>query len=221
MIEILMTKILPASALILSVVNGIFLFFNYMRDKPNLRVSPVHPEIYQWWIRLEDVDVDGSIVRRYAFLAYFSVANKGLRDVAVNEWRLNISNQLGLIQCYHKKVELKPYNLPEAQFAISDDRVKAIRIFGQKTQNFHSDTNMIKSGDSTSGMACWIYSVYGADAWNPKTDKSNRMFATLKVRDVFDNITQCKMTFNEMKIDELKEKAPDIGNYLNDSKNCL
>lgn len=218
MFDISIKPLLQGAALILSVVNGFILFRNYMRDKPKLIVSPVHPEIYQWWIRLKDIEVEGKTVRRYAFLAYFGVANQGLRDVAVNGWRLYITNRLGLIQIWHKKKELKPYNLPEAHFVISDEHLKVVRAFGQKSQSFDASSTMVKSGDSISGMACWMYSVQGDERWNPKADKHGRISAVLKIKDVFDGSSQCKIIFREWTLEKLKEASPNIGDYLERSE---
>ena len=213
-------NILPAAALILSVVNGFILFSNYMRDKPKLVVTPVHPEIYQCWIRLKDVQADGKPVRRYAFLSYFGVANRGLRDVAVDEWRLHIKNRLLLNKRWHKKKELKPYNIPEPQCVIGD-HVKLIRAFGQNTQNFQSASSMVKSGDSISGMACWMYSVWGGEGWSPKMDKGSNITANLKISNVFGKKSQCKLVFHEVTIERLKKMIPTVGEYLENSDEFL
>jgi len=218
--DLLISNILPAAALILSVVNGFILLSNYLRDVPKLVISPVHPETYQCWLQLEDTKKEDKVLRRYVFLSYFGVANRGLRDVAVNEWRLHIQNRLGLIQFYSKKKELLPYNLPEAQCIIGE-HVKLIRSFGQITQNFQGDSNMIKSGDSTSGMACWMYSVWGDEGWNPKTDKYDRVKATLKIRDVFGKRTQCQLIFQRTTLENLKKMIPTIGEYLEKGQEYL
>ena len=63
MIELTINNILPVSALILSVINGLILTYSYLRDKPKLVVSPVHPEIYQYWSQLENANVDDKQVR--------------------------------------------------------------------------------------------------------------------------------------------------------------
>ena len=39
-------------ALLLSIINGLFLLWNYLRDRPKLFVKPVHPENYQWYFDL-------------------------------------------------------------------------------------------------------------------------------------------------------------------------
>lgn len=108
MLAILIDKVLPAAALVLSVANGFILFYNFTRDKPKLVVSPVHPEVYQRWVRLRDIQKDGKTIRRYAFISYFGVANAGLRDVAVDSWRLCIKNKLRLRRFWCKRRELKP-----------------------------------------------------------------------------------------------------------------
>lgn len=220
-LDLLISKLLPVTALILSVVNGFSVFLTYMRDKPNLVVSPVHPEVYQCWVRLKDVVSEGKTIRRYAFLSYFGVANGGLRDVAVDQWRLRVTNQLGLWQYRQKSNELKPYNIPEPQCSLGDDHVKLIRAFGQTTQNFQSSSNMVRSGDSISGMACWMYSIWGEERWDPKLDKNRNIVATLVIRNVFGKKSQCRAIFKERTIESLKVMMPTIGAYLEDSDHFL
>lgn len=192
-----------------------------MRDKPKLVVSPVHPETYQVWLRLKDVQKNGQTWRRYVFLSYFSVANRGLRDVSVDEWQLRIKNRLRLIQYRHKKKELKPYNIPEPQLPLGDAHVKSIKAFGQSTQNYQSSSSMVKSGDSVSGMSCWLYSVCGHDRWDPETDQKNNIAATLKIRNIFGATVQCKIVFREFSIERLKKMIPTIGDYLENNDDFL
>ncbi|MDX2094772.1 MAG: hypothetical protein SFW64_02370 [Alphaproteobacteria bacterium] len=213
--------VLPAAALILSVVNGAILLRNYLRDKAKLIVTPVHPEIYQVWIRLRDVVADdGRAFRRYAFISYFGVANCGVRDVAVDGWRLHIRNRLRIVNRWHKSKELKPYNLPEPQCLLGE-HIKLIPAFGQRTQNFPNNENMVRSGDSISGIACWMYSVWGGEGWSPKTDKNNNITATLKIKSVFGKKSKCRLVFREFTIERLKKMMPTVGEYLESSDDFL
>lgn len=101
-------NILNLSALILSIVNGLFLLISYLKDKPKLKVEPVHPKIYQWWFKLPNGKTeDGQITRKYGFLTYVSINNKGLRRTTLDEWNLIIKDKT------FKKRKLKAVSIPE------------------------------------------------------------------------------------------------------------
>ena len=51
--------VLELSALILGIVNGLFLLKFYLRDRPKLKVKPVHSKVYQWWFRMPDDQHEG------------------------------------------------------------------------------------------------------------------------------------------------------------------
>ena len=46
--------LLNIAALILSIINGWFLFNYYIKDKPKLEVNAIHPDFYQWWFELPE-----------------------------------------------------------------------------------------------------------------------------------------------------------------------
>ena len=188
-----------------------------MKDAPKLVISPVYSQLYQYWFQIDDIKKDDKTFRRYVFLSYFSVANQGLRDVAVDKWRLHIKNRLGLIQFYDKKKKLPPYTLPETQYTIGG-HVKSIRSFGQNTQNFKDSSTMVKSGDSIAGMACWVYSVWGDEGWNPKKDKYNRVKSTLKIKNVFGDTSKCKLVFQKTTLGNLKDKFSTIADFFEKSR---
>lgn len=77
--EMELKELLGLGVLILSVVNGLMLLKYYLRDKPKLKVRPVHPEIYQWWFKLPNGEFEGYPTRKYGFLAYIAISNRGLR----------------------------------------------------------------------------------------------------------------------------------------------
>ena len=84
-----MTLILESSALILSIVNGVILFRYYLRDKPELKVRSVYPDVYQWFFRLPSGEFQGHQTTKYGFLSYISITNKGIRDVSLDSWQLS------------------------------------------------------------------------------------------------------------------------------------
>jgi len=73
-----MKLILELSALILSIVNGLILLSSYLRDKPKLTVRPVHPDTYQWFFLLPSGQFQEHQTRKYGFLSYISITNKGI-----------------------------------------------------------------------------------------------------------------------------------------------
>jgi len=76
--------VLQASALILSIVNGLILVWQFSRDRPKLSVASVHPELYQRYFRLPPGEYRGHETRKFGFLIYLAIANRGLRDVSIN-----------------------------------------------------------------------------------------------------------------------------------------
>jgi len=124
------------------------------------------------------------------------------------------------VQTFDKRKELQPYNIPELQLAVGE-HIKAIRAFGQNTQSFQTADNMIASGNSVSGMACWIYSVYGDDRWNPRMDSNNRVHAILKIKNVFGKKSKCKLAFQKIEFEKLKERFPNLGDYLEQGGDSL
>jgi hypothetical protein len=81
-------KLLQLSALILSVVNGLILVRVHLRDRARLRVSPIHPDTYQWWFRVPPGTHADHPTRRFGFVVYAGIDNRGYRAVTINRWRL-------------------------------------------------------------------------------------------------------------------------------------
>lgn len=154
----ILKPILELSALILSLVNGLMLLRNYLRDRPRLGVTAIHPDTYQWFFKLPDGKYENQPTRKYGFLAYISVTNRGLRDVSLDSWHLRVRN-VG-----KKWVELKPLSIPEPRFEIGESgSVKVWPVLGTKGQ-FHGGDTMIKAGSSVSGFAYYVAEFYGGGA---------------------------------------------------------
>src|SRR5208282_5881278 len=100
-------ELLELSALILGLVNGLILLWNFLRDRPILSIHPIHPEVYQWFFSLPSGQYHDQVTRKFGFLLYIGIQNKGLRDVALSSWRLNIKSINGKLR------ELKPYTIPD------------------------------------------------------------------------------------------------------------
>jgi len=142
--------ILELSALILAIVNGIMLLRYYLRDRPKLTVHAIHPETYQWWFVLPGGEFKGKSTRKYGFLAYIGITNKGLRKVSLDSWRLFVRT-VGF-----KEVELKPISIPEPKSILGEsDNAKFWPVLGQRGVMYEGGTE-IDSGGSIAGMAYYV-----------------------------------------------------------------
>lgn len=198
---------LELSALILSIVNAIILIWYFLRDKPKLNINPVHPEIYQWWFSLPDKDYNGKPTRRFGFLIYPGIANKGLRKTTIDEWRLVL--RLGNF----KKHELKPLNIPQPQLKIGNQE-KFFNVLGQ-VGIFSDGKTEIDSGSSISGLVFYTYECYGHESWNPKVQKDDAIKVKFKVKEVFGNVTKKNLYLRKKTIDEIEKFIPNFQEFLN------
>ncbi len=189
------------SALTLTIVNGLMLLRSYLRDKPILKATAIHPEIYQWWFRLPEDEYQGHKIRRFGFLLYISISNKGLRKVQLSQWRLKIR------MTRLKKIELKPTNIPDATLE-HEVFIKSFPVLGQKGLIFSGDT-LVDAGCSISGMAYYIYECYGDEIFDPLIiDDTIKGFFELK--DVFETKTKCNINFTYKKLDYVQTIVKDI-----------
>ena len=109
----------------LAIINGLMLLRTYLRDRPTLEVNPIHPNLYQWFFKLPNRVVDGKTTRRYGFLAYIGIDNKGIRDVSLNQWHLFVTIKNG------KLVELKPISIPEPKIKLGESaNIKVYPVLG-------------------------------------------------------------------------------------------
>ena len=198
------------ASLFLGLVNGVCLLYFYRRDKAKFVVSPIHPDIYQWWFELPDGMNDGSETKCYGFVAYIGVSNKGLRNAALNKWRLSLP-----IGKRFKKFELRPMNLPEPQFK-TEGFTKSMPILGQVT-SWHNGEVMVNSGASISGMTYFVYQYYGNPSWGPKII-NNKITAKIKVKNVFGQSISKKIIFAKKETSWIEESFPNITKYGNESQ---
>jgi len=197
-----MKALLESAALILSLVNGLMLLKYYLSDKPKLHVKPVHPEVYQWWFRLPDGKYKDLPTRKYGFLIYVGICNRGLRKVSLSSWRLFINAPI-------KRMELKPINIPEPQAEIAKSgHIKTWPVLGQKGPSFSGNT-LIDSGTSISGMAYYVAEFYGSEFWNPII-KNGKITGKFVIEDVFGNNAKTNIVFNETTIEKIKTMVENI-----------
>ncbi|MFH0802310.1 MAG: hypothetical protein V2A78_08010 [bacterium] len=195
-------EILELAALILSVVNALILIQNYLRDRPSLSIDPVHPDVYQWWFQLPDGEYNGNLTRRYGFLVYAGIGNRGLKKVALKSWRLFIKTHAQRI-----KQELKPMTIPEPALKLGD-YTKVFSVFGL-TGLFSTGETVIESGCSISGWSYFLAEYYGAAEWNPII-KNNVIKGEFVVRDVFGGRAKAEITFTKKDFSFISEMLPGI-----------
>lgn len=202
--EVLKT-LLEIAALILGLANGLILLWYFLRDHPKLVVEPVHPEVYQWYFRLPDGEYEGVPSRKYGFLLYASISNKGLRSVALASWRLTIRSR------NKQKNELKPVNLPgEPMLDLTErETVKIWPVLGQGGILPGGGDTMVVSGASVSGMAYYLYECYGDSMWDP-VEKDGIVEGVFRVKSVFRNKAKTKIQFRKKQLEEIEKMVPGI-----------
>ena len=188
---------------VLAFINGLMLLRSYLRDRPILEVNPIHPDVYHWFFPLPDGIINSIPTRKFGFLTYIDIKNKGIRDVALDEWRLTIKTRGG------KSVELKPISIPEPQIQLGESKnIKTWPVLGQPGLYHKSDT-MVRSGSSIAGFAYYVAEFYGSDDWNPMI-KDKKTSARLKVHGIFGNTAYAKILFSEITLKKACEFIPDI-----------
>jgi hypothetical protein len=173
----------------------------YLRDRPKLKVNPVNPRVYQWWFRLPDGQRDGVVTRRYGFLAYVDVLNKGLRKTELDSWWLHFQTK------GQGKHRLEPLNMPEPTVTIGGLE-KFYRVLGQRGVHFDGNT-LTEPGCSISGMVFFEYECFGDESWNPSI-LNGKVSTTFSVKTIFGKICQCAIEFSEKTLGEIDAMAPGI-----------
>ncbi len=194
-------SLLDLSALFLGIVNALFLLKFYLRDKPKLWVKPISPQVYQWWFRMPQGLSETRPTRRYGFLAYVSISNRGLRKAQLESWELCVWNRL------HKRHRMSALNMPEPKVNIGSQQ-KYYPVLGQKG-TFAEGSTVTEPGCSTSGMVFTKYECYGGEGWDPVIH-DGKISATFVVTDVFGGKCSCAIDFAQKSFEEINAIAPDI-----------
>ena len=74
---------------------------------------------------------------------------------------------------------------------------------------FHNGKTHIKSGSNVAGAAYYICESRGPDAWDLLI-KNDKIRATVKVTDVFDQSSSCKVIFAKRTIEDIEKLLPDL-----------
>jgi hypothetical protein len=200
-VDLHLKSLLDASALVLAIVNGVFLLKFYVRDRPKLTVKPINKNVYQWWFRMPGDQHDGENTRRYGFLAYVEVLNTGLRKAEISSWWLYF-HTVG--QGRHR---LEPHNMPEPAIKIGKLE-KHYPVLGQTGLMFDGNT-LAEPGCSISGMVFFEYGCYGGGSWDPAIE-AGKVAATFGVKSIFGRTCRCVIEFSEKSLDEISKMAPGI-----------
>lgn len=196
--------ILEIAALILTLVNGLMLLRVYLLDRPILRVAAVHPNTYQWFFRLPPGEHDGQAARRYGFLAYIDVINKGRRDVGLSVWKLR-----GRTKGY-RQFEEEPLSIQEPQITIRGAYTKAYPVLGTQGALFQGET-MVKSGASVSGFCYYVVEFFGHSNWDLRVHDGTTA-AHMVVHSIFGNTAKTKVVFKEISLQKAEAVIPGIAN---------
>lgn len=199
--EIGWERLLQVSALVLSVINGLILVRVRIRDRARLKVAPIHPDTYQWWFRLPDATFQGRTTRLFGFLGYIAVLNRGYRAVSINGWRLRIGAK------NHQYAELRAFSIPEPTYNMGE-HLKVFPVLGQKGL-IHQGEVRIDSGDSTGGMAFYVYECFGSDSWDPLV-RDGKIKGRYTVRDVFGGKAKCQVIFREKTLEDVEAMIPSL-----------
>ena len=199
-------KLFQLSALVLSVVNGLILVRVHLRDRARIAVKAIHPESYQWYFRAPAGQGPGGPTRRFGFIAYVDVSNKGYRPVTLDSWHLHVRARNG------KKAALPAINMPEATAQIGE-LVKQFPVLGQRGLDSASGNLRVESGDSICGMALYVYECFGPDVWDP-VGKGNDISGRMEVRDAFGGRARCEIRFREQTMTEMEAMVPGLGQFI-------
>ncbi len=193
--------LLDAAALVLAIVNGLFLLKFYLRDRPKLEVRAVRSDFYQWWFKMPARQHDGETTRNYGFVAYIEVLNTGLRKTELDSTRLYLPTAG---QGRHR---LEPHNMPEPKATIGKLE-KYYPVLGQK--GIHSDgSTLTEPGCSITGMVFFEYECYGGGSWDPII-QNGKIAATFAAKSIFGKNCRCVIEFSEKSFDEMTAMAPGI-----------
>ena len=201
-IRVLVRDVLGLSALILSIINGLMLLRNYLKDRAILEAHPVDPAVYQWWFRLPGGEINRMPTRRYGFLVYVDIVNRGLRRVDLESWLLFIKTQ-----AKRRERGLKPLSITEP-VQESDSFTKVFPVLGQRGR-IHEGQTVVESGCAITGWAYYATEYYGDERCNPViTDE--KIEGTFVVRDILGGKAKTKVTFSKRELKIIEQFIPGI-----------
>src|SRR5208337_1881456 len=99
-----------------------------------------------------------------------------------------------------KQAELKPLSIPQPMIPLGQSgNLKAYQVLGTRGPSSTGET-MVRSGDSISGFAYYIFQYCGWDEWS-LTSQDGTVTGKIVVSDVFGNRTSARFVFKEITLD--------------------
>ena len=169
----------------------------FTKDGANLTVSAVHPDTYQWFFTLPSGEYQDKETRKFGFLTYISITNRGTQDVSLSSWRLYIKT------VSKRWVGLKPINIPEPHIVLGQSgQIKICPVLGQKGE-YHQGDTMIKAGSSISGFAYFVIEFWGDAQFNPLY-KKGKAIGKIEIKSVFGKKSNTKILLTEISLEKAK-----------------
>jgi hypothetical protein len=162
----------------------------------------VKPDVYQWWFELPNGEYEGKQTRRFGFLVYAAIMNKGRRITTITSWRVKIRALNN-----HTK-ELEPLTISEPTIQLGELGVKSLAVLGIRGTNFSGEM-IARPGEGVSGFAYYIYEYWGDEKYSPNT-KDGRIVAQFVVKDIFNKQRKSKIIFRKKSLEEVQEIIPNI-----------
>ena len=97
--------------------------------------------------------------------------------------------------------------MPEPTFKLGEI-MKVFPVLGQKG-TLSSGEMRVEAGDSTSGMALYVYECFGADGWDPAF-KNGRVTGRFTIGDVFGGHSKSDFHFTERSLEQIEQILPGV-----------
>lgn len=197
--------ILIGAIAIMSLINGFSVFQNYLSDRAFVKVEPVYENDWMYWTELVD-DASSETVRRYIVIGHLARTNFGRRPTSIADTNLRIRLR------NMRKATSPLYEISSPDLEISNVGAKRIPVMkpGPDPYDFRP---MLQPGESTAGIHCFLFGMYGSDMWMPKTE-NGIMEGTVDVHSGFGKTFKSKVAFKQVEVSALEKFFPDLENFV-------
>lgn len=200
--------VLIAAIAILSLINGASVFQNYRTDKADIRIDPVYEDDWMYWSELKDPN-GNSQVRRYVVVGYIGRSNIGRRPTSIAEATLKI-------RLRNRKIADSPlYDVPPPEFEMSSADIQRLPVMKPGPDPFDFRP-MLHPGQSAAGIHCFLFGMYGADEWSPKSE-NGVLPATLILESGFGQTFKEELDFRFVEFASLERLFPSLSTFILDS----
>ncbi|KAA0206552.1 hypothetical protein EDM68_01605 [Candidatus Uhrbacteria bacterium] len=145
---------------------------------------------------------EGQGTKRFGFLLYMGIANKGKRITTLTSWRLQVVTSHG------ESPQLKPLTIPEPMLISDSVGKKFAQVLGVRGQYFLGETT-VRPGESISGFVYYVYEYWGDKEFGPKIT-NDKIHVTFRVQDVFRKKKKVKIQTSEKPLSEIERIIPEI-----------